>query len=148
MRCARTDLVYCHVVLTLGREYPPGHQQSILTLCDVQLLTGLSIQIMAYYFLSAGLTAYHWQMAIYLTWFANVTHQAGLTTLRSYLFRHPHERNLRAAFMAALSALLLVSMVPAIYFNWPNSLTHLVRQYLSTGEIPLRYGMSKCPSRR
>ncbi|KAK4216744.1 hypothetical protein QBC37DRAFT_370631 [Rhypophila decipiens] len=112
---------------------PPWRENpSLVTLCDVQLLTGLALQITIYYLLPSGLSAYHWKMAVLLTWFANVKHLSGLTSLRKYLYLHQNERNLRVIFMALFSAILLVSMVPTVFFNWHNSLDSAIKHYTTT----------------
>ncbi|KAK3682974.1 hypothetical protein B0T22DRAFT_445128 [Podospora appendiculata] len=47
----------------------------------------------AYLDLASNLSAYHWQLVVYLAWFANLTHIACLTLLRGYLYEHQRERN-------------------------------------------------------
>ena len=71
--------------------------------------------------MAKGLSAYHFQIATNLAWFSNLTHIAGLTVLRKYLNQHPLEKKLRWAFMAVLAVMLLVSMGPTVFFNWPDA---------------------------
>ncbi|KAK3682975.1 hypothetical protein B0T22DRAFT_355898, partial [Podospora appendiculata] len=93
----------------------------ILSMCDVQLVTGFGILISAYKdLLSDSISAYHWQIVVYLSWFSNLTHIACLVTLRGYLHHHQRERNWRLVFMAILWLLLIPAMVPTTYFNWAH----------------------------
>jgi len=93
---------------------------SILGLCDAQLLTGLGILISGFADLQAGLSAYHFQVITQLAWFSNLTHVAGLTVLRRYLHEHRAEKLWRLSFMGILTVMLLVAVVPTLFFNWPN----------------------------
>lgn len=78
-------------------------------------------------------------MAVYLAWFANLTHLSGLTFLRTYLYTHPRERYLRVTFMAVLFVMLVVSEIPTAFFNWPNAFSHLARKYITTGHEPAAF---------
>jgi hypothetical protein len=89
-------------------------------MCDIQIITGLAIIISGFYALFQGLSAYHWQIVVFLTWFSTVTHLAGLTVLRAY-FQSPTQsihRAVRAFFMFALLALTVAAIVPTQYFSW------------------------------
>jgi hypothetical protein len=98
-------------------------------MCDIQIISGLAIASSGFYALFQGLSSYHWQIIVYLTWFSTVTHLAGLTVLRSY-FTQPSttasassghrkvHRAIRAFFMFALLCLLIAEMVPTQYFSW------------------------------
>jgi hypothetical protein len=68
-----------------------------------------------------GISAYHWQIAVYLAWFANLTHLTALTFLRGHLYRHPIERNWRLFSMLLLFLLMVIAQGPIAYFNWNNS---------------------------
>ena len=89
-------------------------------MCDVQLLTGFGILLSGYISLSCFISAYHWQLVVYLAWFSNLTHLACLTALRRYLHQHQSERNWRLLLMTILWAALIPAMVPTAFFNWPN----------------------------
>ena len=97
------------------------HPQCFIQLCDIQMITGIAILIAAFSDLGSGISAYHWQMAVYLAWFANLTHLSGLTFLRKYLYSHQNEWNWRVFAMTIIFLILLVSEVPTIFFNWPNA---------------------------
>lgn len=94
--------------------------QCILALCDIQIVTGLSIMTAGYIMmgLDAKMSAYHWQIIIYLAWFSNLTHQATLVFLRGYLRDHPQDRLWRFGLTTALVVMLVVALVPAVFFNW------------------------------
>lgn len=113
--------------------------QCLMQLCDTQIITGIGILVASYASLGSGLSAFHWQMAVCLAWFSNLTHLSGLTFLRTYLYTHPRERNLRATFMAILFIMLVVSEIPTVFFNWPNSFESLAREYITTGQRPAAF---------
>jgi len=96
-------------------------RQAILSMCDIQILTGIGILLSGYIGLSCYISAYHWQLAVYLAWFSNITHVACLTVLRGYLHLHAWERNIRMVCMATLCVALIISMAPTAYFAWADS---------------------------
>lgn len=95
--------------------------QCVLGLCDAQSFTGIGLLISGYSVLNSGISAYHWQIMVYLAWLANLTHMSGLTLLRTYFKSHRKERNWRLIFMAILFLLLLVAEIPTAFFNWASS---------------------------
>lgn len=92
----------------------------MLSSCDIQMITGIGILISAYATLGgpSGISAYHWEIAVYLAWFANMTPLLGLTFLRRYLQLYPFQRSWRLVVMAILFILLLVALLPTAYFDW------------------------------
>ncbi|PVI05626.1 hypothetical protein DM02DRAFT_85068 [Periconia macrospinosa] len=92
--------------------------KSVLCMCDVQIVTGHAILISGYASLPCGLSAYHWQIIIYLAWFSNMTHLSALTFLRKYFDSHYWERAWRVFFMTTLVLMLVVGAVPTAFFNW------------------------------
>jgi hypothetical protein len=68
-----------------------------------------------------GISAYHWQIAIYVAWFANLTHLTALVFLRKHFHEHPAERGWRIVAMLILFCLVLVGQVPTASFNWNNT---------------------------
>ncbi|KAK3385520.1 hypothetical protein B0H63DRAFT_560108 [Podospora didyma] len=90
----------------------------MLNMCDVQILTGIGILVSAYHDLFCFISAYHWQMVVYLAWFSNLTHIACLIALRAHLHQNQFERGLRLLFMTVLWLGLIVAMVPTAFFNW------------------------------
>ncbi|KAK4447244.1 hypothetical protein QBC34DRAFT_496340 [Podospora aff. communis PSN243] len=92
----------------------------VLHLSDAQILTGIGILVSAYGSLDAGITIYHWRVAVYLAWYANMTHQSGLVFLRAHLNdpRRRLQRHVRVVMMVLLTALLVAAMIPTAYFDW------------------------------
>lgn len=95
------------------------------SLCDTQLMTGVGILLSAYCTLYApdgggGITAYHWQIAVYLAWMSNLTYFTGMTFLRKYLNQSRNRVELwwRTIAMSVLFLLLFVALQPLVYFNW------------------------------
>jgi hypothetical protein len=85
---------------------------------DLQILTGLSILISGFVQLRFSITCWHWQQMVYLAWFSNVTHQACLTFLRSYLHQNQRQRSLRLVSMGVIAILLVVALVPTANYSW------------------------------
>jgi hypothetical protein len=88
----------------------------MLTMSDLQLLTGLSILISGYTQLHCGLSAYHWQKIVDLAWFASTIHLCRLTFLRNYLCDRKAERIWRLSAMGVLVLMLIVAIVFTRYF--------------------------------
>jgi hypothetical protein len=82
------------------------------------MLTGLGILLSGYIDLFCFISAYHWQLIVYLAWFSNLTHTACLVALRGYLHLHQRERNWRLIFMTLLWLGLILAIVPTAFFNW------------------------------
>jgi hypothetical protein len=85
---------------------------------DIQILTGFSMLIAGYVQLPCGLSAYHWQTLVYLTWFASLTHLSCLTLLRSYLYENPGQRLWRWIAMGVIVIMLVAAIVPTGNFDW------------------------------
>ncbi|KAF2117474.1 hypothetical protein BDV96DRAFT_598361 [Lophiotrema nucula] len=84
----------------------------ILTMSDLQILTGLSILISGFTQLRCGLSVYHWQIIVRLAWFCSLTHLACLTFLRNHLHGHRGERKWRLLAMGILVLLLIGALLP------------------------------------
>lgn len=104
-----------------------GFRMYMLSSCDIQMITGLGILISAFSTLggSSGISAYHWQIVVYLAWFANLTPLLGLTFLRQHLQMHPFQRSWRLVLMAIIFVLLLVALFPTGYFDWSMPYQHV-----------------------
>lgn len=87
---------------------------------DLQILTGTSILISGYVQLRCGLSAFHWQIIVFLAWFSSITHLSCLTFLRNHLYNRPVERAWRLVAMGLMLVMLLVGMVPTGGYNWRN----------------------------
>lgn len=112
---------------------PASPLQSIIMLCDAQLLTGLSILTSGYILSQSGLDAYHWQILTYLAWFSTITHLSGLSVLRSHLSKHLRGKYVRFFLMCCLLVMLLVAIVPTAFFDWAEA-----EYYLKLGDNPDR----------
>ncbi|KAI0174428.1 hypothetical protein BJ166DRAFT_147961 [Pestalotiopsis sp. NC0098] len=91
-------------------------RQCVMSLCDTQLLTGISMLLSGFSSLNdfdyMSLTS--WLMVANLAWFSNLTHQCGLVFLRGYLYRNPNERMWRLFLMTVLFIGLASAMTPTI----------------------------------
>jgi hypothetical protein len=85
---------------------------------DIQILTGISILISGYSQLRCGLSAYHWQVVVYLAWFSSLTHLSCLTMLQNYLYQRPTQRLLRLLGMAITIVMLIYALKPTGNFDW------------------------------
>jgi carbon starvation protein CstA len=93
----------------------------ILMMSDQQMITGIALMVSAITQLRCGISAYHWQITIYLVWFSSFTHLATLTFLRGYLHENLPLRWCRLFFMTALIGLLTAALVPTRHGDWlPN----------------------------
>jgi hypothetical protein len=92
--------------------------QCVLSMSDLQILTGISILISGFAQLRCGISCYHWRLLIYLAWFSSLTHLACLTFLRHYLYVNQGERAWRLVAMAILVILLIAAMVPSGNYQW------------------------------
>ena len=68
--------------------------------------------------MKCGISAYHWQTIVYLTWFTTLTNFACLTFLRGYLHRHPIQRLLRLFAMTVIVFMLMIAIVPTGNYAW------------------------------
>ncbi|KAF5520697.1 hypothetical protein CGCA056_v008008 [Colletotrichum aenigma] len=94
--------------------------ESVIMLCDVQVVTGLGILISGFVLLRCGLDAIHWQIAVFLAWFFTVTHLSGPEVLRTHLNTYVWSKHLRFSLMSLLLILLLVGIVPTGFFSLRN----------------------------
>jgi len=65
-----------------------------------------------------GISAYHWQITIYLVWFSSFTHLATLTFLRRYLYENVPLRSWRLGLMTVLIASLVIALIPTGNRAW------------------------------
>ncbi|KAK1828757.1 hypothetical protein QBC39DRAFT_415632 [Podospora conica] len=107
-----------HKYLVERPAWQAGFERVLLSMADVQTVTGLGILLSGYSDLTCFISAYHWQVIVYLAWLSNTTHIACLSACRAYLFRHQLQRNIRLFFMFLLWVGLLGAMIPTAYFNW------------------------------
>ncbi|KAI1264357.1 hypothetical protein F5Y18DRAFT_80214 [Xylariaceae sp. FL1019] len=94
--------------------------ESIIALCDVQVITGLAMLITGFALLDCGISAYDWQVIASLAWFSIITHLAGLSVLRSHLRAHAWKRGFRLLLMTAMFGFWVRAVIPTIFFAWPT----------------------------
>ena len=85
---------------------------------DLQILTGMSILIAGFIQLDCGISAFHWQVLVYLAWFSSVTHLSCLTILRTFLYNHPSQRLWRLIGMLVVVVMLIVALLPTGQWMW------------------------------
>ncbi|KAE9379458.1 hypothetical protein N431DRAFT_478474 [Stipitochalara longipes BDJ] len=93
-------------------------EKMVLMMSDQQMITGIALMVSAITQLNCGISAYHWQITIYLVWFSSFTHLATLTFLRGYLHENSPMRWWRLFFMTALIGLLIAALVPTGRGDW------------------------------
>lgn len=99
---------------------------------DFQLITGLSILISGFTQLDTGISAYHWQRLVQLSWFSSITHLCTLTTLRNYFRRHTIGYFWRLPGMIILILMLIVALVPTGHYTWESSIIQSARRQRNT----------------
>jgi len=62
---------------------------------------------------------YHWKIAVFLAWYANLTQQSALALLRGHLNKPQNraQRQIKLAVMMLLTGLLTAAMIPTAYIN-------------------------------
>lgn len=90
-------------------------------MADIQIVNGLAILISGLVLLPQRLSALHWKMVVYLSWFSCTTNLSALIFLRSYLIRNPVERIWRLGSTFVLLVILTVSLIPTGHFFWRTS---------------------------
>ena len=106
-----------------SEEFGKGLRGPVLMFSDQQIVTGIGIMFASLYQMNnCGLSAYHWQIAVYLAWFSSITHLATLTLLRDYMVFNTGIRLFRLALMLVLFVMLLVALLPTggKFWLWPS----------------------------
>lgn len=96
-------------------------RRAILLYSDQQILTEIAILLSAFIQLrtdGSAISAYHWQIAVYLAWFASASHLSSLAILRHHFREHSRVRNVRFGLMLLAMALLLVALIPTGDLFW------------------------------
>ena len=101
-----------------AKTWEPTLRTAILMFSDQQLVTGIALLISAYAQLRCGLSVYHWQMIVYLSWFSSLTHLTTLTFLRQYFRENPVPRLWRAILMLLMVAMLGIALLPTGDAGW------------------------------
>ncbi len=95
--------------------------QLVLLQSDQQMVTGAALLGSGYAQLVCDISAYHWQIMIYLVWFSSFTHLATLTVLRRHLKHNSPMRWWRLLLMLLIGAGIAVALVPTGGPRWPLS---------------------------
>ncbi|KAJ5337496.1 uncharacterized protein N7506_005518 [Penicillium brevicompactum] len=90
----------------------------ILSMSDVQIITGISIIVSGAAQLKCGISTHQWQVLVYLAWFSSLTHLSCLTLLRNCLHQRPAERIWRLVCMFVLVVLLILAFLPTANYRW------------------------------
>jgi hypothetical protein len=75
-------------------------------------VTGIAILASGFSQIHCGLSIYHWQTVVYLTWFSSSTHLTTMTFLRRYTHDNYRFRIVRLGLMLLLVIMLAVALLP------------------------------------
>ncbi|KAF2035131.1 hypothetical protein EK21DRAFT_84759 [Setomelanomma holmii] len=103
-----------------SQRFEYAMEKSVLILSDTQLTTGLGILIAGYSQLKCGITAYHWQIMVFVAWFASFSFLSAMTFLEGYFQTNNNIRLIRVGFMLILASLLIAALLPTGSRNWLN----------------------------
>ncbi|KAF2489137.1 hypothetical protein BU16DRAFT_567319 [Lophium mytilinum] len=93
---------------------------SVLILSDTQLVTGLALLSSGYSQLNCGISAYHWQIMVYVAWFASFSFISAMTFLQAFFQANHSLRIIRVCFMFILATMLIVALLPTGSQDWMN----------------------------
>ena len=89
-----------------SQNWSTAIESAVLMFSDQQLVTGIGILVSGYTQLPCSLSAYHWQVVVYLAWFSSLTHLTTLTALRAFFRSQPTLAYWRVFFMGCTIVLL------------------------------------------
>jgi hypothetical protein len=95
-----------------SRRFEYAMEKSVLILSDTQLVTGLGILVSGFSQLKCGISAYHWQIMVFLAWFASFSFLSAMTFLEGYFQTNNNMRLIRVCFMVVLASLLILALLP------------------------------------
>lgn len=101
-----------------SRRFEYAMEKSVLILSDTQLVTGLGILAAGYSQLKCGISAYHWQIMVFVAWFASFSFLSAITFLEGYFQTNNNMRLIRVGFMFILASLLIGALLPTGSRNW------------------------------
>lgn len=99
-------------------SWEPTLRTAVLMFSDQQLVTGSALLASGYAQLPSGLSAYHWQMIVYLAWFSSLTHLTTLTILRQYFRENTAARLWRTILMLVMVTMLGIALLPTGDARW------------------------------
>ncbi|KAF2271493.1 ArfGap-domain-containing protein [Westerdykella ornata] len=103
-----------------SKRFEYALEKAVLIISDTTLVTGLSFLIAGYSQLNCGLSAYHWQMMVYVAWFASFSFLAAMTFLQDYFQANRTLRAVRIILMLVMACMLIVALLPTGSHNWLN----------------------------
>ncbi|KAF2261574.1 hypothetical protein CC78DRAFT_583579 [Lojkania enalia] len=106
------------IVWTPSRRFEYAMEKSVLILSDLQLVTGLAILVSGYSQLNCAISAYHWQIVVYVAWFSSFTFLSAMAFLEGYFQTNSNMRIIRLCSMVILASLLIVALLPTGSQNW------------------------------
>ena len=101
-----------------AKTWEPTLRTAVLMFSDQQLVTGIALLTSGYVQLDCGLSAFHWQMIVYLAWFSSLTHLTTLTVLRQYFRDNPGPRLWRSILMLVMVSMLGFALLPTGDYEW------------------------------
>ncbi|ORY63335.1 uncharacterized protein BCR38DRAFT_524914 [Pseudomassariella vexata] len=109
--------------------------ESISGICDTQLITGSSILIAGYISLRHGLSAYHWQMVVFLSWFSSITLLSGFIALRNRPYNRRKKWVFRLLVTIGFIIMLIFAIVPTGYFGWLETGLKTRKNYMASTAV-------------
>jgi hypothetical protein len=103
-----------------SRRFEYAMEKSVLILSDLDLVTGLGILLASYSQLDCGISAYHWQIMVFVAWFASFSFVSAMTFLEGYFQTNNSMRIIRVFFMIVLASLLIAALLPTGSSMWLN----------------------------
>lgn len=101
---------------------------------DQQLVTGAALLASGYSQLHCGISAFHWQVMIYLVWYSSFTYLATLTVLRRYFKNNKPMRWWRVRVMFLIVTSLIAALIPTANEFWlPPSYEASISNYTFVG---------------
>ena len=103
-----------------SRRFDKAMEKSVLILGDLNVVTGIGILIAGYTQLKCGISAYHWQIMVFIAWFASFSFVSAMTFLQGYLRVNNTMRLIRISFMVVFVGLLVTALLPTGSRMWLN----------------------------
>ncbi|CAO2652751.1 Nn.00g021620.m01.CDS01 [Neocucurbitaria sp. VM-36] len=110
-----------------SKRFEYAMEKSVLILSDLNLVTGIGLLISAYSQLDCGISAYHWQIMVFMAWFASFSFVSAMAFLEGYFQTNNNLRIIRVFFMCVLASLLIAALLPTGSKRWLN-------QYVGDGD--------------
>jgi hypothetical protein len=111
-----------------SRRFEYAMEKSVLILSETQLVTGLGILAAGYSQLKCGISAYHWQMIVFVAWFASFSFLSAMTFLEGYFQTNNSMRLIRVGFMLQVNSWSFGQTLPLVLILLP--LLSMAQAYL------------------